>query len=70
MLVCQQGKPRALSPGGHREDSLLTWNFRGGPSGWILELMTSATIMPKRRTGGKLLSRRHFTPAIMLASNS
>lgn len=48
----------------------LTWNFRGGPSGWIRALATSATIMPRRRTAGKLLSRRHFTPAIRLASNS
>lgn len=48
----------------------LTWNFRGGPSGWIRALATSATIMPRRRTAGRLLSRRHFTPAIRLASNS
>lgn len=48
----------------------LTWNFRGGPSGWIRALATSATTMPRRRTAGKLLSRRHFTPAIRLASNS
>lgn len=33
-------------------------------------LATSATTMPRRRTGGRLLSRRHFTPAIRLASNS
>lgn len=49
---------------------MVTWNFRGGPSGCSRALATSATIMPRRRTGGRLLSRRLFTPSIRLASNS
>lgn len=49
---------------------MFTWNLRGGPSGWIRALATSATVMPRRRTAGRLLSRRLFTPAMRLASRS
>lgn len=53
-----------------RVQALFTWNLRGGPSGWIRALATSATIMPRWRTAGRLLSRRLFTPAMRLASSS
>lgn len=49
---------------------VLTWNFREGPLGCSRALATSATVMPRRRTGGRLLSRRFFTPSIRLASSS
>lgn len=37
---------------------------------WIFELMLSATTIPSRRIWGRLLSKWHFTPSIMLVSSS
>lgn len=47
-----------------------TSNFRTGPSVFMLELMLSATTMPRRRSWGRLLSKWHFTPSIMLVRSS
>lgn len=37
---------------------------------WIFELTLSATTIPSRRIWGRLLSKWHFTPSIMLVSSS
>lgn len=60
-----------LSPA-HQTNFIITftWNFRTGPSVFIFELMLSATIIPRRRICGRLLSKWHFTPSIMLVRSS